>query len=152
MISLLLTKLKPLGFVGSSYSPLGLCVIELLVLSSGGRADSDHQGRFFPKKMHFRIPMPVHLPIQKYQIEHEVQFRKSDMQLKPTESIKKVSNRIFYFYFYFLKELARDCCLLGKRRQKKKKTGKQSPSEGSGSYPLPIQPRLPIEKGWLASS
>lgn len=36
--------------------------------------------------------MPVHLRVQKRQIELEVQFRKSNLQFQPTESVKRFAS------------------------------------------------------------
>lgn len=39
--------------------------------------------------------MPVHLRVQKRQIELEVQFRKSRLQFQPTESVKRFASEFF---------------------------------------------------------
>lgn len=52
--------------------------------------------------------MPVHLRVQKRQIELEVQFRKSNLQFQPTESVKRFASE-------FLKSATRIA------REKKKK-------------------------------
>lgn len=54
--------------------------------------------------------MPVHLRVQKRQIELEVQFRKSNLQFQPTESVKRFASE-------FLKSATRIA------REKKKKGG-----------------------------